>query len=118
MEAFDDLLNGIHSATISDVSVLVRQVRLRVGVLSKYVTVRIYCGAERPPQYAFELSDVMRTATPGEAPETSHTAASENEALRLAVRMLTRNYDDAVRRGEMPDDAWLVPVTPRAAGGR
>ena len=41
MARFHDLLSGVHSATITDVAVLVREVRVRIGVLSRYVTIRI-----------------------------------------------------------------------------
>ena len=105
MNAFEDLLSGVRSATIADVEVLVRELRVKVGVLSKYVTVRIYQSAQ---SFTFETSSVMKTAVDRDARDRKHTADSENEALRLAVRMLTQDYEDAVRQGEMPDDAWLV----------
>lgn len=107
MERFDDLLNGVHSATISDVSVLVREVRVRVGVLSKFVTIRIYHDERGAEPYHFELSAHMKTAA-GDVRNAPRDAPSENEALRRAVRMLTRDYDAAVRGGELPDDSWLV----------
>ena len=103
----DDLLSGIHSATIAEVAVLVRQVRVRVGVLSRFVTIRIYHDATKADPYTFELSAVVRTAN-GTTLDPAPNVSSENEALRRAVRMLTQDYEAAVRAGEMPDDAWLV----------
>jgi hypothetical protein len=108
MQAIDGLLNGIHSATVTDVSVLVREVRVRIGVLTKYVTIRIYDSGNGPDPYTFELSAVMRTAAARQPRQDHSPAATENEALRRAVRSLTQDYEEAVRRGEMPDDGWLV----------
>ena len=105
----NDLLNGIHSATITDVAVLVREVRVRIGVLTKYVTIRIYqSSSDSPEPFTFEISAVMRTMSDGDSRDDRSSAATENEALRRAIRMLTQDYEDAVRRGEMPDDRWLV----------
>lgn len=109
MNPFEDLLNGVRSATITDVEVLVRELRVKVGVLSKYVTIRIYRNAQ---SFTFETSSVMKTALDRVARDRERTADSENEALRLAVRMLTQDYEDAVRQGQMPDDAWLVEPSP------
>lgn len=109
MNPFEDLLNGVRSATITDVEVLVRELRVKVGVLSKYVTIRLYRSAQN---FTFETSSVMKTALDRDARDRERTADSENEALRLAVRMLTQDYEDAVRQGEMPDDAWLVEASP------
>ena len=108
MTHYDELLNGVRSATVFDVAILVRELRVKVGVLSKPVTVRIYQNADDPDLFTFDTSAVMKTAKDREACDADHTAGSENEALRRAVRMLTQDYEDAVRRGEMPDDAWLV----------
>lgn len=105
MKEFEDLLSGVRSATISDVEVLVRELRVKVGVLTKPVTIRIYRSAQT---FTFETSCVMKTALGRDACDGEHTAESENEALRLALRTLTQGYEDAVRRGEMPDDAWLI----------
>lgn len=101
----EDLLSGIRSATITDVEVLVRELRVKVGVLSKYVTIRIYRTAQ---SFTFATSFVMKTALDRDARDQKCIADSENDALRLAIRMLTQDYEDAVRRGEMPDDAWLI----------
>ena len=108
MSSANDLMNGIRSATITDLSILVREVRVKVGVLSKYVTVRIYQDPDETERFTFALSAVMKTAAGRGADDDDRTARTENEALRRAVRMLTQDYEDAVRRGEMPDDAWLV----------
>ena len=54
----------------------------------------------------------MKTASDRDTRECACTAESENEAIRLAVRMLTQDYEEAVRRGEMPDDSWLVDPSP------
>ena len=107
MERIDDLLSGIHSATVSEVSVLTREVRVRIGVLSKFVTIRIYQDSRSADPYRFELSSHMKTAV-SPARDASRGAATENEALRRAVRLLTQDYEEAVRAGEMPDDTWLV----------
>ena len=109
MNAFEDLLKGVRSATITHVEVLVRELRVKVGVLTKYVTVRIYQDGE---SFTFATSSVMKTAVDRDARDRAYVADSENEALRLAVRMLTQDYEDAVRQGEMPDDAWLVEPSP------
>lgn len=108
MARFHDLLSGIHSATITDVAVLVREVRVRIGVLSRYVTIRIYDDGKDPVSFSFEVSALMNTGSDPEAGVDARGAPTENEALRRAIRMLTQRYDDAVRRGEMPDDGWLV----------
>jgi hypothetical protein len=108
MTSYEDLLNGVRSATITDLSVLVREVRVKVGVLSKYVTIRIYQDADRADRFTFELSAAMKPAADRDARDDERSASSENEALRRAVRLLTQDYEDAVRRGEMPDDGWLV----------
>jgi hypothetical protein len=107
MERFDELLSGIHSATVTSVSVLVREVRVRIGVLTRPVTIRIYRDDRASDPYVFELSAQMRTAS-GIPRDAHRGAATENEALRRAVRMLTQDYDDAVRSGQLPDDTWLV----------
>ncbi len=108
MKPFEDLLAGVHSATVSDVAVLVREVRVRIGVLSKPVTVRIYYKARETEPYTCEISAIMTTADPCGLPSNETGAATENEALRRAIRTLTQDYEEAVRRGEMPDDKWLV----------
>lgn len=108
MKPFDDLLAGVHSATISDVAVLVREVRVRVGVLSNPVTIRIYYRPRESEPFTFEISASMKTAKGAPSPATEAGAATENEALRRAIRTLTQDYEEAVRRGEMPDDEWLV----------
>jgi len=108
MERLDELLSGIYSPTITEASVLVREVRIRVGVLSKAVTIRIlYDGKEGEP-YRFELSALMKTTSERRARDSTRRAVSEAEALRRAVRMLTQDYEDAVRAGQLPDDSWLV----------
>lgn len=108
MARFNDLLSGVYSATITDVAVLVREVRVRIGVLSKYVNIRIYDEGKEPVSFTFELSAMIKTGTDQPSRVEQRGAPTENEALRRAIRMLTQNYDDAVRRGEMPDDRWLV----------
>jgi hypothetical protein len=103
----DNLLDGIRSATIAEVAVLVREVRVRVGVLTRFVIIRIYHDATKADPYFFELSAVVRTPD-GEVADRTRSASTENEALRRAVRILTQDYEAAVRAGEMPDDAWLI----------
>ena len=113
MERSDDLLNGVRSATIAEISVLTREVRVRVGVLSRPVTIRIYHHPDGPEAFTFEISHVMNTATASRARDIPRSADSENEALRQAVRTLTQDYEDAVRGGEMPDEGWLVESAAR-----
>lgn len=108
MERLDELLSGIHSTTVTEVSVLVREVRVRIGVLAKEVTIRIYYDSRSAEPYRFTVSALMKTIDGRSARECPRTAASEGEALRRAVRMLTQDYEDAVRQGHMPDDDWLV----------
>jgi hypothetical protein len=110
MRELDELLSGVYSSTIAEVSVLVREARVRVGVLSSFVTVRIYYDGRSAEPYRFELSAVMKTAGHRTMDGTEQKARTEADALRRAVRLLTQDYEDAVRRGEMPDDDWLVPV--------
>jgi len=108
MERLDDLLNGL-SPTITESAVLVREVRVRVGVLPKPVKIRIYYDRQRSEPYQFELSARMNPALARDAgDDAARGAASEGEALRRAVRLLTQNYEEAVRQGQMPDDSWLV----------
>ena len=110
MKELDDLLSNIYSSTIAEVEVLVREARIRVGVLSNFVTIRIYCDGRSAKPYRFELSAVMKTATGEQTGEREQRAVTESDALRQAVRTLTQDYEDAVRNGDMPDDSWLVPV--------
>lgn len=107
MEYYDDLLNGVHSSTISEAWILVREVYVKVGVLSKPVRIRIYYRKGDEP-YRFEVSARMQTGGEQEVREGSRTATSESEALRRAVRLLTQGYEEAVRQGQMPDERWLV----------
>ena len=108
MALFDDLLNGVYSASVAQVTVLVREVRVRIGVLARPVTVRIFYDAKRAEPYEFETDCFMKTADDRDAPDCPRFAPSEGEALRRAVRLLTESYEDAVRRGELPEDSWLV----------
>jgi hypothetical protein len=108
MERFDDLLSSLHSPTVAEVSILVREVRVRIGVLSKPVTIRIYYDRNVEEPYRFELSARMKTAVQRDARDAPRRAGSEADALRRAVRMLTQDYEDAVRQGQLPDDSWLV----------
>lgn len=110
MKELNELLNGVYSSTIADVAVLVREVRVRIGVLPRSVTVRIYYDGRSTKPYSYELSAVMKTAAAREVRSVESNAATEGDALRLAVRLLTQDYEDAVRNGQMPDDSWLVPV--------
>lgn len=107
MTPFDELLSGVYSTTITEASILVRELRVRVGVLTKPVTVRIFYDGKRAEPFSYEISEVLKT--PGrEATDGPRTAATENDALRRAVRTLTEAYEDAVRQGQLPEDAWLV----------
>lgn len=108
MPKADDILSSIRSATTSEIAVLVREVRVRIGVLSKSVTIRIFENDRSCDPFTFETSAVMKTSAAGEARVDHCGAPSESEALRRAIRSLTQDYEDAVRRGEMPDDRWLV----------
>ena len=110
MRDVDELLTGVYSPTIAEVQVLVREVRIRVGVLSNHVTVRIYYDGRSTEPYSFELSAVVKTARGRDLPQSGQTAPTEAEALRQAVRLLTQDYEDAVRHGELPNDDWLVSV--------
>jgi hypothetical protein len=112
MNAFDDLLNGLHSQTITEVSVLVRELRVRIGILPRPVHIRIYYDPRAAEPYTFEMSAYMRPQSTVRAGEDSRSAASEKEAVRRAVRMLTQAYEDAIRDGQMPVDAWLVDSNP------
>lgn len=113
MNRIEDPLSGIYSSTIAEVSVLVREVRVRVGVLSKSVTIRIYYDAKSSQPYRYELSARMKTSRAFGSRDSQGTAASEGDALRHAVRMLTQDYEDAVRQGVLPDDSWLIDVGER-----
>jgi hypothetical protein len=108
MRPFDELLNGVYSPTVTDVSVLVREVRVRIGVLSKPVQIRIYYDSKNADPYFFECSAEMKTGATGSAHDEVRNAPSEGEALRRAVRVLTHDYECAIRAGRMPDDTWLV----------
>jgi hypothetical protein len=108
MGPFDELLRGVYSSTVAEVSILVRQVEVRIGVLRKPVTIRIYYTERADEPYRFAMSARMKTANKGGVREGQHTAASEGDALRRAVRLLTQDYEDAVRQGKMPDESWLV----------
>ena len=109
MSSLDDLLGGIYSTTVSQASVLVREVRLRVGVLSRPVTIRVYFDPKKEEPYFCELSELVRPASDREARDEHRAGLTEAEALRSAVRMLTDAYEHAVRGGELPEDSWLVP---------
>ena len=110
MNHVDDLLAAARSGSITDVEVLVRELRVRVGVLSKPVTIRIY---QSPQCFTFETSSFMKPGGHQAAcDDEARPADSEAEALRRAVRTLTQGYEEAVRRGEMPDEAWLVETPP------
>jgi hypothetical protein len=106
---YDDLLTDMRTATVTDPAVLVREVRMRVGVLTNFVTIRIYYHAKGAEQYRFETSATLQTDADREPRDVQRCAPTEAEALRRAVRMLTEDYEIAVRNGELPDDAWLVP---------
>ncbi len=108
MALFDDLLSGIYSTTVTDIAVLVREVRVRIGVLSDAVTIRIYYDPRRVEPYTFETSAFVKTQADRGPRDIPRAAPSEGEALRRAVRMLTEDYEDAVRRGDLPEDGWLV----------
>ena len=108
MKDVEDLANGVYSPTVAEVWILVREVRVRIGILTKPVTVRIYYDGRSAEPYRFELSAVMKTADGRTPRECDQCAASEADALRQAVRLLTQDYEDAVRHGRMPDDSWLV----------
>lgn len=109
MPSFDELLAGVYSPSVSDISVLVREVQVHIGLLAKVVTIRIFYDTKMDVHpYRFELSARMKCARDGSVIEAGRTAASENDALRRAIRMLTQHYDDAVREGHMPDESWLV----------
>ena len=110
MNEIDELLSGVYSSTIAEVAVLVREARVRVGVLSNFVTVRIYYDGRSAEPYRFELSAVMKTAGGARDRDAPQRALTEADALRHAVRKLTQDYEDAVRNGQMPDDTWLVPI--------
>ena len=108
MPTIDELLHGIYSPTVVDVSVLVREVEVRIGVLPKPVTVRIYYNDRTDEPFRFTFSAHMRDGRSGDVLNEQRTAVSEVDALRRAVRMLSHDYDNAVRQGHMPDDGWFV----------
>jgi hypothetical protein len=108
MDRYDDLLNGL-SPTITEAAVLVREVQVRVGVLPKRVAVRIYYDGKGQEPYRFELSATMSPDLARDCGDDAPCrAVSEADALRRAVRMLTQNYEAAIRQGRMPDDEWLI----------
>lgn len=107
MNQLDDLFNAVYSTTVTDISVLVREVRVRIGVLTQPVTVWIFYAGKGDNPYRFETSALMKTSR-FDARNAPRDAPTEIEALRRAVRMLTRDYEAAVRDGEIPDDRWLV----------
>jgi hypothetical protein len=107
MKELDDYLSGVHSPTIAEISVLVREVRVSVGVLTTPVTIRIFYDGRNDVPYRYELSAAMQTA-PDAARRYNGRAPTEADALRMAIRMLTSGYEEAVRQGKMPDDSWLV----------
>ena len=108
MGPFDDLLSGVYSSTVTEASVLVREVRVKIGVLPTAVAIRIYYDGRRAEPYLFETSKRMKPSAVSERDRGACAAASEQEALRRAVRMLTEDYEEAVRRGQLPDESWLV----------
>ena len=108
MAQINDLLNGIRSPTVTDMAVLVREVRVRIGVLSKYVAIRIYDNGDSLDPFTFQLSASMKPRTDQKSRDDRSSFASEIEALRRAIRVLTQDYEEAIRGGEMPDDGWLV----------
>jgi hypothetical protein len=110
MKDVDDLLSGLYSASIAEISVLVRQVSVRVGVLPAPVTIRIYYDCRHTEPYRFELSATMQTASRSDEECCDGRAMTESDALRQGIRLLTHDYDEAVREGKLPDDSWLVPV--------
>lgn len=97
------------TGTVTETLVLVRQVRVRIGILPQAVTIRIYYDGGHEP-YSYETSHVMKTYGEVEIRRDGRGAPSEAEALRRAIRTLTEGYECAVRGGEMPEDAWLVRV--------
>jgi len=111
MAQINDLLNGVHSSTVTDIAVLVHEVRVRIGVLSRYVTIRIYDNGDSFDPFTFEISALMKPRTDQTSRDDRSSFATENEALRRAIRLLTQDYEEAIRRGEMPDDRWLVEQT-------
>ena len=107
MNHVDELLTGVYSQTVTRVLVLVREVQVRIGVLTTPVAVRIYHDAKSADPFRFELSHRMKA--PGlQTREAQQCGPTENETLRRALRMLTEDYEEAVRNGQLPDDAWLV----------
>lgn len=109
MKEFDDLLSGVYSATTTEVRVLVRELSVRIGILARPVSILIWYDGRSAEPYEFENSATMRTPL-HESIRSSGLAASEGDAIRDAVRLLTQDYEDAVRNGHMPDDDWLVRV--------
>lgn len=110
MPAFDEILSAVVSTTISEAAVLVREIRVQVGVLRTPVSIRVYCDPKEEPCYFFELSRYMNPEPAEPARKiTQRRAQTEVEALRLAARMLTEDYEAAIRTGKLPEDSWLVP---------
>lgn len=107
-KALDELLGAVYSTTVADAAVLVREVRVRVGVLPTRVTIRVFYDPRQREPYHFDLSAAMRPPGSQAAETADNTAPSESEALRRAVHTLSDAYEDAVRRGELPDEGWLV----------
>jgi hypothetical protein len=108
MSSLDDLLGGIYSTTVTQAAVLLREVRLRVGVLSRPVTIRIYFDPKKEEPYFCELSEFVRPASDRQPRDEHRSGLTEADALRCAVRTLTDAYEHAVRGGELPEDSWLV----------
>ena len=110
MKEIDDLISGVYSAAIAEISVLVREVRVLIGVLATPVIIRIFYDGRNVEPYRFELSAAMKTSPDADARRSTGRAMTEADALRQGIRLLTQDYDDAVRQGKMPDDRWLVTV--------
>ncbi|HVG23974.1 MAG TPA: hypothetical protein VND45_07455 [Thermoanaerobaculia bacterium] len=108
MKDLDELLSGAYSPSIAEISVLVREVHVRVGVLATPVIIRVLYDGKSSESYRFQLSAGMKTSPDGETRRTNGRARTEADALRQAIRLLTQDYDDAVRQGKMPHDSWLV----------
>lgn len=108
MNEFDELLSGVYSATTLSIRVHVRQLRLRIGVLTQPVSIDVWYEGRSAEPFQFELAAEMNPAL--ERRRTTGSAITETDAIRQAVRLLTQNYEDAVRQGKMPDAAVLETV--------
>lgn len=100
--------DALKNESISFQRIFVGEYKFYVGGLSKEITIRLYRNLDGT-QVSFEQSHYIKTPLlPIHYTASISSADNEGVALHRAITSITSYYDEAIKKGNQPNDDWLV----------